>query len=427
MQTKLSATCIAVFIGCLTAAMPVHAHEVLRGRLVFSDHDKPVVRVLDLDTGKVTHTLRVPKPRASLFATDGGRFVVILTGDDKGTVRILDTGLVFEAHGDHQDVEKRAVRMLKLTLTGDRPAHVVSGHGQTSVFFDGPRPADRVGGAKAVLIEHSRLARDGTIVLTLNSPGPQHGMAVPLGGQLWAVTNPNAAYARQEPGASSLSTGLRIIDAGRRWQEVAAFDDACLEMHGHASRAEVHVFGCKERGGGLLVLNQDAEKKWVSRKLDYPDDRRVSTLKAGSEGRIVVGNYGQGRRYDALIRIDVDAKALATDADVFAIPDGQSACQFELAEDGRNVVNLLADGTLRLYALSPSWKEVARTDAVAPFDCAFGAATPRPSLGVLGESVFVSDPGKKRIREFKIDGLKLQRDYRVNGVPEKLAVGGVAH
>jgi len=43
------------------------------------------------------------------------------------------------------------------------------------------------------------------------------------------------------------------------------------------------------------------------RKLAYPDDRRVSTLKSGGEGRIVVGNYGKGRRYDALIRIDIDA------------------------------------------------------------------------------------------------------------------------
>jgi hypothetical protein len=400
---------------------------------VYSDHERPVVRVLDLDTGKVTHTFRVPKPRASLATTDGGRFVVILTGDDKGTVRILDTGLVFEAHGDHRDVEKRDVRMLKLALTGDRPAHVLSGHGHTSVFYDGPRQSENKGSAKAVLLDHTRLARDRTIFLSWTSSHRQHGLAVPLGEGLWAMSNPNPAYVRQEPNASSLATGLGIVDATRRWEQIATFDNVCPEMHGHASRGEVHVFGCGERSsdnaqsGSLLLLDPEAEKKWSMRTLAYPDDRRVSTLKSGGEGRLVVGNYGKGQRYDALIRIDVDAKSLATDADVFPIPDNQAVCQFEVTEDGRRVFNLLADGTLRLYALSPAWKEVARIDAVSPFDCAFGATTPRPTLGVDGESAYVSDPAKKQIREFAIDGLKLRRDLRVGGVPEKLAVGGFAH
>jgi hypothetical protein len=407
-------------------------HEVLRGRLVFSDHEKAVVRVLDLDSGKVTHTFPVPKARPSLAASHDGRYVVIPIGDDKGTVRVLDTGLVLEAHGDHQDVEKGAVRLLKTTVTGERPAHVLSGHGWTSVFFDGPRPADRLSGARAVLLDHKRLARNGNIVLTWNSISPQHGMAVPLGQNLWVMTNPNGAYAKQEPNASSLPTGVQIVDASRRWERIAAFDNICPEMHGHGARGGSHVFGCKERSaddprsGSLLVLGTDARGQWTSRALVYPDDRRVSTLKSGGDGGVVVGNYGRGRRYDALIKIDATSSGLVS-ADVFAVPDNQAACQFEVTSDGRRVVNLLADGSLRLYDMSPAWKEVARFEAVPAFDCAFGAATPRPALGIGGDTVFVSDPVTRRIREFRVDGMKLKRDLRVDGKPEKLAVGRFAH
>ena len=111
MRLPILSTFIASIVGLLVAVFPVHAqdHEVLRGRLVFSDHERSVVRVLDLDTGKVTHTFRVPKPRASLATTD--------------------------AHGDHRDV-----------------------------------------------------------------------------------------------------------DATRRWEEIAAFDNACPEMHGHASRADPRLW-----------------------------------------------------------------------------------------------------------------------------------------------------------------------------------------
>jgi hypothetical protein len=136
---------------------------------------------------------------------------------------------------------------------------------------------------------------------------------------------------------------------------------------------------------------------------------------------LIAANYGKGRRYDALLRIAPGAAAL-TAADVFTIPDGQAVCQFDVSEDGQ-VVNLLADGTLRLYAMSPEWKEVARVEAVGAFDCSFGAASPRPALELAGARVFVSDPVKRRIRAFDAKSLKVDRDFPVNGAAEALAAG----
>src|SRR5690606_3779593 len=108
-------------------------------------------------------------------------------------------------------------------------------------------------------------------------------------------------------------------------------------------------------------------------------------------------------------------------------PDNQAVCQFAVTDDGRRVVNLLADGTLRLYDMQPAWKEMTRIATVPAFDCAFGAVTPRPTLGIDGGSVFVSDPVNSRIRELSVEVLQLRRDLRVGGKLEKLAGGGAVH
>jgi hypothetical protein len=424
-----AALVLAIGVSALLT-IPAGAHETSHGRLVFAEHDASFVRVLDLDSGKVTHSFQMPKPRPTLAV--GGRYVLILTGDDKGTVRVLDSGLVVDTHGDHQDVEKRPVRLLKVAVTGDRPSHVASGYDWTSIFYDGPRPADRAGDAKAVFLDHKWLARDRTLTLTWTSAGPQHGIAVPLGRDLWAVTSANPAYAKQESEASSLPVGLQVIDAGQRWKKMAAFDASddpaalCKDLHGHATDGRRHIFACKEAGGtnpergaGLLVIEAAADGAWKARTLAYPDDRRVSTIRSRTGALVMVANYGRGRRYDALLRIAPDAMSLSA-ADVFAVPDGQAACQFDVTDDG-HAINLLPDGTLRLYATSPAWKEVARVDAVAPFDCNFGASSPRPALELAGARAFVCDPAKRRIRAFDARSLKVDRDFPVNGVPEALA------
>src|SRR5918999_1186494 len=113
----------ALVVGAAGAL--AHDHKVLRGRLVFADHEKPVVSILDLDTFEVTHRFAVPRQNPGLTTTEDGRYVVIKTGDDAGTVRILDSGLTRESHGDHDDIDKAPPKMLDLATTGERPAYVL--------------------------------------------------------------------------------------------------------------------------------------------------------------------------------------------------------------------------------------------------------------------------------------------------------------
>ena len=412
--------------------IPAMAHEAAkRGRLVFSDHETSMIRVLDLDSGEVTHSLPMPEANATLHGTKGGRYVVINTGDENGTIRFLDTGLIYETHGDHVDLEKAEVRLLDYTVTGDKPAHVVSGYGQVALFYDGQRPWERKSDAKAVLVSLKTLGSKTPLTDIWASPAPQHGIAVPLGRKQWLMSLPNPVYAKGEDRtASSRPDGFEIVERGKGWKTLASFNDlaradaSCKLFHGHGATGTTQVMGCAEGAeGGILVISGAKSGNWTARKLAYPDERRTSTIKAREDAKLMVGNYGLKGPYNALLRINPAAASLNM-GDVLPVPDGQAACRFDISTGGTRLANLTQDGKLRVYDIMPEWKEVASFDAVQPFDCQFGAKTPAPTLAVIGKSVFVSDPMNGRIREYYLDSLKQGLDMPVGGLPSRLSGGG---
>lgn len=423
----------AVAIGALLASgsAQAHDHAVLRGRLVFADHEQPVLRILDLDSGETTHSFPVPLPNAGLATTSDGRHIVVKAGDEAGTIRFLDSGVVRESHGDHDDVEKLTPRLLDLIVTGDKPAHVVSGDGQLALFYDGERPWLRKSEPKVVLLDLAALGKASPKSIVWKSPAPQHGIAIPLGQRRLLVSVPNPTYAKGEDrSASSRPNGFEILDTAGKpegWKRVFSVNDptkpeaSCRLFHGHAAIKNTHVFGCAEGdGGGILVLRQDG-KSFATHKLAYPDGRRTSAIKGGG-GRYLVGNYGLKSPYDALLRIDPSATSLS-EADVLPVPGDQGACQFEVSSNGKRLANLTADGWLRVDEIAPIWKEVASFEAVPAFDCAYGAKTPTPNLAIIGASAFVSDPTNSRIREYNLDTLKQALDLPVEGKPTIIAGG----
>jgi hypothetical protein len=417
----------------LTAAALAHDHAISRGRLVFADHAKPMVSILDLDSGEVTHSFQVPRANPVLATTEDGRYAIIKTSDDAGTIRFLDTGLSYESHGDHTDVEKGEVRLIDYTLSGDKPAHVVSENDWVAVFFDGHRPWDRASEPRAVFVKLDTLNKAKPATRIWKSPAPQHGIAFALGKDEWLVSTHNEPYAKGDQKASSRSNGFKVLK-GSDWKVMASFDDlsdpqrSCKEFHGHASLNNIHVFGCAQgpagdaKDGGILVLGK-SEGQWKARRMAYPDDRRSSTIKARVGSQYLIANYGNKGPYDALLRIDPKAKDLKSE-DIFQIPDGQAVCQFEVSSNGKRVANLTADGKLRIYDASPSWKQIAQFDAVPAFDCAYGAKTPMPSLAIVGENAFISDPVNKRIREYSLGSLQQGLDLPIEGMPANLANGG---
>lgn len=406
-------------------AASASAHEAAKGRLFFTDNDAPVLRALDLDEGRVTHELAMPKASARLVALSGGEYLAVSVGDPAGTVLFVDTGLAFEEHGDHRDVAKSEPRLLALKLEGTKPGHVVEGHGKVAVFYDGAREP-RVD-AVVHLVDLATLAEATAAERRWQSPGPQHGIAVPFRDGRLLVTTPNPPYVAGEKEASSLPIGFRLLDArGAVLAELDRADDPdrrCRGYHGHAARGAVHLFGCfmKAEGewlsdGGLLLV-RETEAGLESRKIPYPDDRRASTIASGG-GRWFVGNYGKPGEYRAFLRIDPEGPA-PTPADVMPVADGRIVCQF--AVSGDRLVNLTPDGTLRLYDIA-SWKELASRPVVGAFDCAWNAAM-RPELAVSGDRIYLSDPAAGAIHEFSSNDLAALRRFAVGGRPTRMAAG----
>lgn len=417
----------ASFLGSVAAiallATTGFAHEVPKGRLFFTDNDAPVLRVLDLDEGRVTHELPMPKASARLVSLSGGEYLAASVGDEAGTVLFVDTGLAFEEHGDHRDIEKSEPKLLPLKLTGTKPGHVVEGHGRVAVFYDGSREP-RVD-AVVHLVDLAALEEATAPQGRWQSPGPQHGIAVPFREGRLLVTTPNPPYVAGEKEASSLPIGFRLLDAqGAVLAELDRPDDPdrrCRGYHGHAAKGELHLFGCfmKAEGqwlsdGGLLLV-RETEAGLESRKIAYPDDRRVSTLARGG-GRWFVGNYGKPGEYRAFLRIDPEGAA-PTEADVMPVAGGQIVCQFALSGD--RLVNLTPDGTLRLYDIA-SWKELASRSVVGAFDCTWNAAM-RPELAVSGDRIYLSDPAAGAIHEFSTNDLAELRRFAVGGRPTRMA------
>lgn len=401
------------------------AHEISKGRLFFTDNDAPVLRVLDLDTGEVSHELPIPKASARLVGLAGGEYLAASVGDPAGTVLFVDTGLAFDEHGDHEDIEKTEPRILSNRLSGTKPGHVVEGHGKVAVFYDGGR--DPMVNAVVHLVDLAGLETAKGSDSTWTSPGPQHGVAVPLAGGRLLVSTPNPPYVAGEKEASSLPIGFKILDAqGATLVELDRVQDpdrSCLGYHGHAGKDDLHLFGCfmKEPGhqlsdGGLLVV-RDSAAGAESRKLRYPDARRTSTIVHGG-GRWLVGNYGKPGDYRAFLRIDPEAGALAA-SDVMPVAQGQIVCQFTVVGD--RLVNLTPDGTLHLYRID-DWSEIAQKPVVGAFDCAWNAAM-RPELVRMGGRVYVSDPAAGAIHELSGGDLQLLRRLGVGGRPTRMAAG----
>ncbi len=401
----------------------VAAHERSEGRLFFTDDAAPVLRVLDLDTGAVTHELPLPKASARLVGLAGGEYLAASVGDEAGTVLFVDTGLAFDDHGDHEDVEKSEPAILPLRLTGTKPGHIVEGHGKVAVFYDGGR--EPMTDAVVHLVDLATLAEATAPERSWRSPGPQHGIAVPFRDGRLLVSTPNPPYVAGEKDASSLPIGFRLLDAqGAVLAELDRADDpdrSCRGYHGHAAKGDLHLFGCfmKEPGhrlsdGGVLVVRETAAGA-ESRKLAYPDDRRTSTLASGG-GRWLVGNYGRPGDYRAFLRIDPQARALAA-ADVMPVAGGQIVCQLALAGD--RLVSLAPDGTVRLYTVD-DWKELAARPVVGAFDCAWNAAM-RPELVRVGDRLYVSDPAAGAIQELSAADLRELRRFEVGGRPTRMA------
>ncbi|RWF70096.1 MAG: hypothetical protein EOS26_23945 [Mesorhizobium sp.] len=385
---------MALFLSLSTSA--AHAEEVTAWRLFISDHADPKVTVVDAVDGEKLDTFHLKGP-ASLHRSESGRTVFAVQGA-AGVVTGIASGISFEDHGEHGDIDVEAPKLAGVEIAGKKPSHFVEHDGDLAAFFDGEGVA-RIISEKAVLKGKSDFRE-------VKTDAPQHGVALAYGSHV-LLSEPN----REKPG--ELPVGIRVVDeAGAPIGGI----HACPDLHGEASSGNILAFACAT---GLLVVT-DGDGTPAIRHLPYADslpDGKTTTLIGGRGLQYFLGNYGA----DKVVLIDptVESDAfrlisLPTRRVHFVVDPVRAKFAYVFTEDGQlhqlDVVKGEIANSLKLtdpYSMDGHWSE------------------PRPRVAVAGDRIVVADPLKGVLRLVDATSFEKTGDMAVEGKPFNIvSVGG---
>ncbi len=385
-------------LGLALAATARADEDVAAWRLFVADHGEPVVSVIDAVDGGLIDRFRVAGP-AVLHRSANGEAVYAVQGA-AGLVTAIASGIAFDDHGDHADIDLTPPRLTGAEFAGQSPSHFVEHDGHWAAFFDGE-------GVARVFDEREALeGRAGFREVAAGAP--HHGVVIPFGDHdLVSVPDP------EDP--SKAPVGLKVLDrSGNQLGETAE----CVGLHGEASSGNlVALGGCAD---GILVIRAGAGGPVVERlpfTAGLPEGR-TSTLIGGRGLQYFLGNHGP----QAIVLIDPNEAQSFRRIDLptrrvhFAVDPVRARYAWVFTEDGQlhriDVIAGAIDGSVRLtgpYSMDGHWSD------------------PRPRLAVAGDSVYVTDPLEGRILRVNAETLEPAGTIPAEGRPFNIvAVGGAA-
>jgi len=401
-RNRLMAAVATSLMLAASGALADKDHETKEAwRLFIAAHTQPVVRAIDLESGKELGRYDL-KGHAALTASASGRTVFAAQGE-ADVIHAIGTGIALSDHGEHRDIEVSDPGLLPVAFEGERPAHVVP-HGDAAVLF-----YDR--GGKAEIVSESALLDGRREVRTIDTTAPHHGVAVTMGRYV-LVSVPDTG-AKVKPDELPPRVGLRVLDEnGEQVGDVAA----CTDLHGEATSARLVAFGCKE---GVLIARPGGMDGPKLEMLAYPDSLpagHASTLLGGKAMQFFLGNYGE----DKLVLIDPDGDAPYR---LIELPTRRVDFALDPA-DPRNAYILTEDGNL--HVLDVIRGEIARKGTVTePYSKEGHWRDPRPRLAVADGKVAITDPRHSLVRLVDPETLKETGTIAVEGRPFAIvAVGG---
>lgn len=388
---RLLATVAVTGLLASTAA----AHEETVYRLFIGDHADGIIRAIDLGDSTDVGAFETDQSPA-LTRSSSGRTIYAVQGD-AGKVAVIDTGIAFEDHGDHQDIKVTDAQLLSTVINGTRPAHVVEGSGKVAIFDDGT--------GDVVLFSESDVINGSFDPLTLSPGAAHHGLAAPMG-EFLVVSVPH-----EDPDQPRL--GLRVIDMdGAETGDVVE----CPGVHGQAQSARAFAFGCRD--GVVLATPGNRSTPPTLEHIPTADlgEGNVSTLKGGTAMQFFLGNFGPA----AVVIIEPGSDAPFRRVDLptrrvdFALDPALAQNAYILTEDGQlHLLNILSGEITQSlqvtepYSMDGHWRD------------------PRPRLAVAGDHIAITDPMQGLIRLVSTETFTQDRTIAVEGVPYTIvAVGG---
>lgn len=377
------------------ACTQASADEKEAWRLFVSDHGRGIVSVVDPISRVTLDTIPIKDP-AGLYRTESGEIVFAVQGS-AGTVQAIGTGIAFDDHGDHGDIEVGAARLLDFALSGVKPAHFVERRGEVAMWFDGEDTA--------------RLFAERDVLRGVAAPrkvavsAPHHGVGVPYGDHS-VVTVPNAEDATKRP------VGVRLVK-GETEQVGDAID--CPGLHGSAASGSLYALACDT---GLLLIEEKAGVPEIRHLAYTPSlpEGSSSTLVGGKGLQYFVGNYGP----DRVVLIDpTEADGfrlvqLPTRRVHFAVDPIRSKFVYVITEDGSlHQVDFLSGAIVKSIELTQ------------PYSMDGHWSDPRPRVAVAGDHVVVTDPLNAKLHLVDAGSFVKSGEIGIQGKPFNIvAVGG---
>ena len=457
--------------------------EEFPGRLMVMDAENHQVQVLDLESGEV---FRFPAGQSDapgfgtlLRRSANGRYGFLLqrTGHfspdndpSANVIKVIDSGLTTESHGDHADPVWQDPRLLPYELGhggGEpglyRPIHWSSHHGLTAIFYDGSILRGEDGSILDSVNAHAVAYDDSDWgsqtrpmpIFSLDVGSHAHGGAVAFHPNLFVVSvgmNDSVgglAYSTLPRGVATYRADAMDVED----DIVQDFRGLCPRLHGEAVSGDYVAFGCNEgpedgenpnytgepitdRSGVLVLSYDDMTDSFEADEVAYPADGTETTsggIRGGtgpSEG-IIMATYGQ----------DYFLKIMAAEVED-GTTEGSSLLEVEMGSggnrgyyvepvdhnfpmgEGRFVV-LTRTGNLHIFDLT----RAAGDEHVGSVPGIVGdtrEACPDvgcPSFALAPGFAYVTDPANNKVYEVHLEHAEVERQFDLNA-PTSLVVFG---
>ena len=380
------------------------AEEVL-GRLLIGDGETGMMSVIDLEHGDVEQDAFDLGSRAGrIYATKSGRFAIAVSSD-ANTAHVFDGGIYLEAHGDHFDLVEDDVERLDIDLSGDRPAHLYVGKEWATIFYDGS--------GDVVFLEEHELEHEGSdyVPPKLNF-GAQHGAAVPLEGDLFAVSLQHPDY-ESDPAEYRLPIGAEIIDLDGNELHHA---EGCEGLHGDAGNGHAVVFGCV---GGVLVLEEHGDHfddYFIGPPAGSPEDFRLTS----------VWGYPGLHHFFALgsaVGLYVIEPEDGVMEQIIPASEELRPINVSMSHDGEALLVVMSDGELRMYDAHDLDLLASADDFLTePVETGFWA---RPHVVTAPGAIFITDSLGGEVLQLDDHDLEVVNHWDVDGNPTKIAFVGI--
>ena len=380
------------------------AEEVL-GRLLIGDGETGMMSVIDLEHGDVEQNAFDLGSRAGrIYATKSGRFAIAVSSD-ANNAHVFDGGIYLEAHGDHFDLVEDDVERLDIDLTGDRPVHLYVGKEWATIFYDGS--------GDVVFLEEHELEEEGSdyVPPKLNF-GAQHGAAVPLEEDLFAVSIQHPNY-ESDPAEYRSPIGAEVIDLDGN---VLHHAEGCEGLHGDAGNGHVAVFGCV---GGVLVLEEHGDHfddYFIGPPTGSPEDFRITSV-WGYPG--LHHFFGLGSAVGLYIIEPEDGVM----EQIIPASEELRPINVAMSHDGEALLVVMSDGELRMYDAHDLDLLASADDFLTePVETGFWA---RPHVVTAPGAVFITDSLGGEVLQLDDHDLEVVNHWDVDGNPTKIAFVGV--